>query len=172
MRTLRTPPLSVSMLTGLLKTQLGQEVNEVNAPIAAKERGIDVGDYRSTTSRDFVGAISIRAVGGEADTEVVGTLFGSDEPRIVAVNGVRLEIVPEGNILMTQHRDRPGIIGKIGTVLGKHHVNISRLVLGLARDALEQAQAVLSVDGPVAEDVLRELATIDGIESVKHFDLG
>jgi D-3-phosphoglycerate dehydrogenase len=147
-------------------------VNEVNAPIAAKERGIDVGDYRSTTSRDFVGAISIRVGGSEGDTEVVGTLFGSDEPRIVAVNGVRLEIVPGGNILMTRHRDRPGIIGRIGTALGKHQVNISRLVLGLAKDTAERAQAVLSVDGPVGDDVLTELATIDGIESVKHFDLG
>jgi D-3-phosphoglycerate dehydrogenase len=165
-------PVSVAMLTGLLRTQLGQEVNEVNAPVVAKERGIDVGDFRSSTSRDFAGAISIRVAGDEAETEVVGTLFGSDESRIVMVNGVRLEIVPEGHILMTRHRDRPGIIGKIGTVLGKHQVNISRLVLGLAKDAAEKAQAVLSVDGAVADDVLRELSTIDGIESVRHLDLG
>lgn len=166
--------ISVAMLTGLLRTQLGELVNEVNAPVVAKERGIDVGEERTSTSRDFVGRLGIR-VSGDGDstvTEVVGALFGSDEPRIVAVNGVRLEIPPEGHIVMTEHHDRPGMIGRIGTVLGRHAVNISRLVLGSAKGSSDLAQAVLSVDGMVSKSVLAELGTIDGIRSVRHFDLG
>jgi D-3-phosphoglycerate dehydrogenase len=166
---LPTAPISVSMLTGLLRTQLGELVNEVNAPLAAKERGIDVGEEKTTTTHDFVARLLIRVSGDRGDTEIVGALFGSDDSRIVQVNGVRLEIVPEGHLLITRHRDQPGMIGRIGSVLGQHAINISRLVL--ANDA-KAAQAVLSVDGAVGGAAIAELEKIDGIESIRHFDLG
>jgi D-3-phosphoglycerate dehydrogenase / 2-oxoglutarate reductase len=169
---LPTASISVSMLTGLLKTHLGDLVNEVNAPIAAKERGIEIGEERTTAAHDFVGRVLIRVTGDRGETEIVGALFGSDEPRIVAVNGVRLEIVPEGHLLISRHRDKPGMIGKIGTVLGQHGINISRLVLGGARESREEAQAVLSIGAAVAPNVLAEIEKVEGIQSIRHFDLG
>ena len=164
-------PISVSMLTGLLKTQLGEMVNEVSAPGMAKERGIEVVEVKTATSRDFAGAVTIRVSGAEGDTEIIGTLFASGEPRIVSVDGVRFEIVPDGHLLMTKHRDRPGIVGAIGTALGKQSVNISRMVLGLAKGT-GVAQAVISVDGPVEKSVLDQILKTEGIESIKHYDLG
>jgi D-3-phosphoglycerate dehydrogenase len=164
-------PISVSMLTGLLKTQVGDMVNEVSAPSMAKERGIEVVEEKTATPHDFAGAITIRVIGPSSETEITGTLFGSGEPRIVGVNGVRLEIVPEGHLLMTKHHDRPGIIGRIGTAIGQQSINISRLVLGLAKGP-GLAQAVLSVDAPVSRSVLDQIAGTDGIESIRHFDLG
>jgi D-3-phosphoglycerate dehydrogenase len=164
-------PISVSMLNGLLKTQLGEMVNEVSAPVIAKERGIDVVEEKTTTPRDFAGTVTIRVTGSAGETEITGTLFGSGEPRIVSVDGVHVEIVPDGHILMTLHRDRPGIIGAIGTALGEQEVNISRLVLGLAKQP-GLAQAVLSVDGAVSAGVLEKISKVNGIESIRHFDLG
>ena len=82
-------------------------MNEVNAPVVAKERGIDFVEEKTSTPTEFVAALTIKVSGSE-DTEVTGTLFGSGEPRIVVVNGAHLEIVPEGHLLMTRHHDRPG----------------------------------------------------------------
>lgn len=165
-------PVSASMLGGVLATQLGEGVNDVNAPVVARERGIEVIEERTTVPHDFVGAVALRLSGGAGSTEVVGALFGSDEPRIVGVNGVRLEVVPEGHLLMTEHFDRPGMIGRVGTVLGRANINISRLVLGEVKGSDGLARAVLSVGSAVGAEVLAELAALDGISSVRHFDLG
>lgn len=164
-------PISVSMLTGLLRTQVGDAVNEVSAPAMAKERGIEVVEEKSATPRDFAGTVTIKVIGSSSETEIVGTLFGAGEPRIVGVNGVRLEIVPEGHLLMTKHHDRPGIVGRIGTAIGQQSINISRMVLGLAKGP-GLAQAVLSVDAPVSQQVLEQIEKTDGIETIRHFDLG
>jgi D-3-phosphoglycerate dehydrogenase len=163
-------PISVSLLTGLLRTQLGEMVNEVSAPNAAKERGIEIVEEKTATPQDFAGTVTIRVIGDTGETVITGTLFGNGEPRIVAVNGVRLEIVPEGHLLITRHHDKPGIIGRIGTAIGEQSLNISRLVLGLT-EKTGVAQAVLSVDGSVDKSVLDKLSHVDGIEEIRHFAL-
>lgn len=163
-------PISVSLLTGLLKTQLGELVNEVSAPSAAKERGIEVSEEKTANAQDFAGTVTIRVTGDAGETVVSGAIFGSGDPRIVAVNGVRLEIVPEGHLLITRHHDKPGIIGRIGTAIGEQSINISRLVLGLT-ERTGIAQAVLSVDGAVDRAVLDKLTNVDGIEEIRHYSL-
>ncbi|MCK6545497.1 phosphoglycerate dehydrogenase [Myxococcota bacterium] len=163
-------PIAASMLTGVLQTQV-EGVNDVNAPVIAKERGLEVIEERNATATDLVGAVTLTLTGPEETTEVTGALFGAAEPRIVGVNGVRLEIIPEGHVLFTAHHDRPGMIGKIGTILGEREVNISGMALGLAKGGDGKAQAVLSIDRPVAPDVLAAIAKVDGIDEVRQLKL-
>lgn len=163
-------PISVAALTGLLRTQLGEGVNEVNAPVQAKERGIGVKEERSNEAHDFASSIAVRIEGDEGVTEVVGALFGKDDPRIVSVNGVHLDLVPEGQVLMTRHNDKPGIIGKVGTALGAAQVNISRLTLGVPSGG-GLAYAAVSVDSAVPEAVVEELRRVDGVQELVQLSL-
>ena len=166
----RTDPISIAILRGILATRLGTTVNDINAPLIAKERGIEQVEEKTTTVHDFVATVGVRIEGdGGNTTEVIGAIFGHREPRIVSVDGMRLEIVPEGQLLLTKHHDRPGIIGKVGTVLGTGDVNISRMVLGLGADF---ARAAISIDSKAPAEVIDQMKAIDGIEDVRPIDLG
>jgi D-3-phosphoglycerate dehydrogenase / 2-oxoglutarate reductase len=168
---LATAPITVSTLTGWMRTHMGELVNEVNAPVQAKERGIEVLEERSSAAHDFASSILVRLQGEEGSTEIVGALFGRDEPRIVSVNGVRLDMVPEGHVLMTRHNDRPGIIGKLGTALGSSQVNISRLTLGLVPGGSGMAHAAISVDSPISDSVVAQLKNIEGMVEIQQVSL-
>lgn len=164
-------PVTAALLTGLLESAFGRDVNPVSAPYLAKERGIEVVEERTSTARDFASTITVR-VTGDSTTEVVGAQFGDHASRIVSLNGFHVEIVPEGHLLLTHHNDRPGIIGRIGTLLGDHEVNISRLALARSSSDSDVAEAVLSIDGEVPDAVLTAIAGIDGIEWARQVDLG
>jgi D-3-phosphoglycerate dehydrogenase len=163
--------VTASTVTGLLKTALGPEVNPVSASFLVKERGIEVVEEKKSKASDFVNAITLQVTGNAATTEIVGALFGQDE-RIVGVNGFRLEVIPKGHMILTIHRDRPGIVGRIGSILGQHRVNISHLTLGKQASESDLAKAMISIDGPIDEKVLAEITQIDGIESARllHLD--
>lgn len=159
-------PVTVSLLTGLLSARL-ESVNEVNAPLIAEERGIECVEEKSATARDFAALIGIRVEGDERTTEIEGTLVGAREPLVVRVNGVRLEIVPEGHVLLTQHHDKPGMVGKVGTILGQHQINISRMTLAEGEGG-KPAQAAISVDVPIPEAVLKEIRGVAGVEDARY----
>ncbi|MBI4816995.1 MAG: phosphoglycerate dehydrogenase [Deltaproteobacteria bacterium] len=160
-----TASITIAILKGLISTMLEQPVNEVNAPLIAKDRGIEWTEEKTHSTRDFAGAIAVEIEGDQGKTEVMGALLGPDEPRIVRLDGMRLELVPQGTIILTRHIDRPGMLGKIGTVLGDRGINISRLVL--ASPSAGTAQASISIDGPCGQDVVDTLSAIQGVERVR-----
>jgi D-3-phosphoglycerate dehydrogenase len=133
----------------------------VNAPQIAVERGIEVRPTASTTSRDYVNLITLRG-GGHS---LSGTLAGlSAAPKLVMVDEHSVEITPSADMLVVRNDDRPGIIGRVGTVLGDAGVNIADMVVGRDADGAS-ALMVLSVDGAVAS-VLADLSAISGVHSV------
>ena len=160
----RVDPITVAALSSVLNAQLEAEVNDINAPHIAKDRGIQCVEEKTSTTTDFVATLSIELVGSDETTQVTGAVFGSSLSRIVSVNGRRLEIVPEGHLILTRHVDQPGVIGRIGNVLGAGNINISRMMLGVGE---EYAYAAISVDTPVTAVVLSEIAHMDGIQSVR-----
>ncbi len=164
-------PVTAALLTGLLEAAFGRDVNPVSAPYLAKERGIEVVVERTTKAKDFSNGIAL-IVSGDKTTKIVGAMFGEEASRIVSLNGFSVEIVPEGRLLLTHHHDRPGMLGRIGTLLGDHDVNISRLALARSPADSDIAEAVFSIDGSVPEAVLEKIAGIDGIEWAKQVDLG
>ncbi|HEV2843771.1 MAG TPA: phosphoglycerate dehydrogenase, partial [Thermoanaerobaculia bacterium] len=135
-------PVTVAALKGVLKPFLGEAVNFVNAERVAEGRGIEV--VRSTHSAgEYPHLIDITLSGGGRSVELGGTLFGDRDPRVVRFENYRLEFRPEGNLLVLENQDRPGVVGKVGTLLAEADVNIADI--HLARRG-QEALAVLRLD--------------------------
>ncbi len=163
-------PLTTAFLKGLLTPALKDDVNFVNAPVIASERGIKVIESKSTTSEDFATLITTTTKTLEADNVVAGTIFGKDRPRLVRINDFYVEAIPEGHNLLIYNLDRPGVIGKIGIILGKNGININRMQVG-QESKKQQNVILLSTDVSVNDDVLKELHAQENVFSVKRIEL-
>lgn len=155
-------PLVVAALKGLLSPALRERVNYVNAEIEAKERGIRVIETRDESMRDYTGAIHLEATGADGEHSVNGALLSDGEIRITKINGFPINVPPAGYMLFTLHRDVPGIIGKIGSLLGSFNVNIASMQVG-RKIVRGDAVMVLSLDDPLPEGVLSEITKVTGI---------
>jgi D-3-phosphoglycerate dehydrogenase len=162
---LDTPPITVSALKGFLTPMMDVVVSHVNAPVIAKERGIKVVESKSSEAKDYTSSITMTVKTEDGVSQVSGTIFGREEPRIVNVNGVTIDIVPEGHMLVSENKDKPGFIGSMCSILGDNGVNIGRLHLG--REAIGgRAIVFTSVDSPVPPDVIDQIANLSDIISV------
>jgi len=166
-----TKTVSAAILRGLLVPMLGSDLNYVSAPVVARERGIDVRETISTQPSDFRNrvAVKVRFASG-ATHEVAGAVFGRSTMRLVKLNDFFLEAVPDGHILMLHNRDVPGVVGRVGTLLGQHKVNIAGLELGREKIG-GQAVSLFHVDDPVPEAVLAELRKAPEIISAALINL-
>lgn len=155
-------PIVVAALKGLLTPALQERVNYVNAAIEAKDRGIRVIETRDAEARDYAGSIHLVAKGPVETRSVTGALLNHDELRITTIDEFPINVAPTRFMLITQHRDMPGIIGNIGSLLGQFNVNIASMQVGrkLVRG---DAVMVLSVDDPLPEGVLTEIVKVNGI---------
>jgi D-3-phosphoglycerate dehydrogenase len=162
-------PLTVAVLKGLLES-ITDQVNMVNAPVLAQERGIKVIESKSSRSADFASAVSTRVVGC-LDRLIEGAIFHGGQPRIVRIDDFMLEAIPEGPTLLLHNHDRPGVVGAVGRVLGDAGVNISRMQLALVRERGEAAM-IVNVDTAPRADVLEELRGLPHMISAQLVDLG
>lgn len=165
-----TQPVTLSLLKGLLAPFLKEDVNYVNALLRARERNIRVLESKTEETEDFTSLISVKVKHTQGEALVEGTLFGKKEPRIVKINGFRLDALPEGYMLYIFNEDKPGVIGKIGTILGKHNLNISRMYVG--QDPMKKRNIILlSLDQPPTPEALQELRDLDSVYLVKPLAL-
>jgi D-3-phosphoglycerate dehydrogenase / 2-oxoglutarate reductase len=155
-------PITAALLTGLLKKSLPEHVNVVNAPHLAKERGIRVSETISSDVEDYSSLITVELTTDKSKRQVAGTLFGRKEPRIVRVDDYRLEAVPSGFMLVFSNQDTPGVIGKIGTILGNNHINIAGMQLGRVAPH-GMAVAVVNVDSPIPPVIMHEIRLLPNI---------
>ena len=168
-RDLDTTPITRSVLKGFLTNISGDEVNEINAPGLAQNLGLQVVESRVSDSAEFSDLIEVVAEDSGSKASVAGTFFGP-KPRVVVVNGRHIEAQPEGVLLLLENKDRPGIVGHIGTLLGKHQVNIASMSLG--RDtAGGTALTVLNLDSAPDEKVMTELLGDKDIVSARILKL-
>jgi D-3-phosphoglycerate dehydrogenase len=161
---LKAEPIVASVLKGLLSGFLDQELNFVNAPYIARERGITVKEVRSRGTVDYTNTLTITVETARGVHEVAGAVFGNRAIRLIRIDGYRIEATPEGYFLMLHNRDVPGVVGAIGTILGESGINIAGLELGRDR-AGGTALSLVEVDGPVPPAVLDTLKTIAAITS-------
>ncbi len=155
-------PLTTTVLKGLLTPIMDVVVNFVNAPLIAKERGIEVVESKSKEAKDFANLISVRIKSSKGDREVSGTVFEGIGDRLVSIDGFRVDAVPQGYMLIIGNIDKPGMIGKVGTFLGEHNINIAAMDVGRIKIG-EKAVMVLNVDGAVSDKVLGDITKIEGI---------
>ena len=158
-------PVSTAVLKGLLAPMVQDSVNFVNSPVIAKEMGIKVIESTSADSDHFINLISVRVVTTDMTTSVAGTIYGKRDPRIVQINNFGLELIPEGHLALIYNLDKPGAIGSIGTTLGKHAINISRMQVGQDQDG-ENNIIFLRTDTSIPDDVLAELRALPMIRTV------
>jgi len=149
-------PLTLAVLKGILTPIMESGVNYVNAPIVARDRGIKVVESKSSRASDFANYITVKVDTGKIEMEVEGVVFGAKHPRIVRVDNFYLEAVPEGYILILRNRDVPGVVGTVGTLLGKNGINIAGMELGRT-DKGGNAISFIHVDEAVSKKALQEL---------------
>jgi D-3-phosphoglycerate dehydrogenase len=155
-------PLAMAAAKGLLTPSMQSGVSFVNALTACEQRGIAVEERRTRDHTPFTGLVRLTIRTEHETATVAGTLFNPDLAKIVEIDGVAIELRPEGHLLLIRNRDVPGVVGKIGTILGRANVNIAGIQLGRPEQD-ERAVSVIQVDGPVDADALREIESIDEI---------
>lgn len=168
-----TRPLLAALVKGLLESVSEAHVNLVNAPVMARDWGLEIVESRSTTAEQYSNLVTLRvaADGPETPSSVLSATITWGEERIVRVDRYATDFAPVGHILFARNLDRPGMVGRVGTILGEAGVNISHMdvgpVAGIAggrtRQAGGEALMVLSLDGPVPDDALERIHEADGI---------
>lgn len=167
---LDTAALSRTVLKGVLSYHLGEGVNYVNAPHLAKTREISVTEQKSTANKGFTNLITVTLKTNQEEKAVAGTLLNGYGARIVKVDNYPIDLQPKGHLILIHHNDRPGAIGRVGTILGTNNVNIATMQVG-RRDVGGAAIMILSVDRQVTPDVLDQLGELTEITSVTEIEL-
>jgi D-3-phosphoglycerate dehydrogenase len=139
----------------------------VNAPLIAKDRGIEVKISTSDDTTEYTSLISIKVRAGGKDMSVAGTLNSRKEPRIIQVDHFPMETVPEGDMLVLMNNDMPGVIGGIGTLLGQNGINIARMQFGREKPG-GLAMSVVSIDSPASDEIIAKVKKLPNVLSVKQ----
>ena len=155
---LNIKPLTAVVLTALLAPQLNT-VNMVNAPVVAKERGIEVAETVLERRGDYASLLRVTVVTDRYERSVAGTLVANDKPRLVDIKGIAVEADFAPHMLYVTNQDRPGFIGRFGMVLANAEINIATFHLGRAAQGGD-AICLVSLDGPLPEPVLAEVRAL------------
>lgn len=154
--------LTLALLKGFLRHYVDAPVNYVNAAVFAREHGVDVVEQTSLLTEGFLNLVSMTVETTAGARRVAGTIFGERHPRLVYIDGYDCDALPEGSMFFVSNNDTPGIIGKIGTLLGAAGVNIATMSVGRDRSG-GTALAILNVDSPVPAPVAKRLEEEPGI---------
>lgn len=158
--------LSLSAVKGILGAAMGErEINWVNAIPIAKERGIRVEDTAISDPEDFTTLITVRIKTDKGQKSVSGTVLSKGRSRIVRVDDLTVDVLPEGHLLVLTNVDRPGVVGFIGTLLGENKINIAQFQVG-RKSAGGEAVSILNVDSAVPEAVVQKIRNFSGITNV------
>jgi D-3-phosphoglycerate dehydrogenase len=164
---LDTNPITRCILVGFLESVAGKDANQVNAPTLANTLGIRIEEIKSTEAIDYAEMIQVAAKIGSQTVSVAGTFYGSlNNPRIVRINDLPVEAVPQGVLFLMENKDRPGIVGWIGTIMGKHQVNIAGMSLARNQPG-GTALTVLNLDSVPSAEVIAEIRREKDIAEVK-----
>jgi len=161
--------VTASALEGVFEP-LEWQVNAVNAPRIAEERGIEVVESKTRTAEDFQSLVTVTVTNGDEEIGVCGTLFAGEDPRIVRIDGFRVDAIPAGHMLVARNEDEPGLIGFIGTVLGDAEINIAGMFN--AREVIGgEAMTVYNLDEPVSAEIRERLEADDRVIETRYIAL-
>ncbi|WP_333870811.1 phosphoglycerate dehydrogenase [Desulforamulus putei] len=163
-------PITTILLKGLLDPILQENVNFVNATLVARNRGITVVQTTKENGEDYHNLITVHVCTDKGKRLLAGTLFQGNDPRIVNIDGFRINAATTGHMLVVPHIDKPGIVGKVGTIVGDKNINIGGMQVGRV-ELGGKAIMVMMVDNIVPQDALEEMTKIDGVLEVKMVSL-
>ncbi|WP_158855505.1 phosphoglycerate dehydrogenase [Halorhabdus sp. CUG00001] len=161
----------VDLLTAAVFNPFGWQDVVVDAPTRiAEQRGIQVVESRRRETEDYQNLVSITVSDDEHELTVSGTLFGDNEPRIVEIDGFRVDATPHGTMLISYNNDEPGVIGSLGSILGEYDINIAGMAN--AREAIDgEAMSVYNLDTPVSDEVVDAMEADDRVTDVEVVEL-
>jgi len=166
-----TRVLSNAICAGLLE-RVVEDANIINSEMLLRERGIELSVEHNTDRGAFTSSITAEVAGGGQSVQAGAAILGHDMPRLIMLDGYRMEAFLDGNLLVFAHQDVPGIIGRVGTVFGSHGINIAQMAVGREGDAPGgSAIGVLSLDGEATDEALADLKNIDAITQAKQIRL-
>jgi len=162
--------LTLTVLKGLLTPILDEAVNDVNAPYLAEQRGIKHSETKTRDTEGFSSLITVILKSKNQELSASGTILAPSDPRIVRVDGYHIDAKPTGYLLFLRNSDEPGIIGHVGTVLGKAKINIADLTLG-RKEPGGDAVTVCNVDEQLSEELIKEIRSIPQVLDAKMVNL-
>jgi D-3-phosphoglycerate dehydrogenase len=166
-----TKLLTIAALKGLFDGVVEEQVNYVNAPIFAEERGIEVNESMKASSQDYINVIRIKGKNGDEEVGVAGTVVGKkNQERFVNIYAFDIDMVPSKYMAFFRYEDVPGMIGKVGTILGDNGINIANMQVGRKKLGGEALMGV-NVDIPIPETVLEQIKTETGIRFAKYLSM-
>lgn len=166
-----TRVLNNAFCAGLLE-RIVEDVNVVNAEMLLRERGIELGEEKQREPGAFSSSVTVEVSGEGQTVTASGAILGQEMPRLVMLDGYRLESFLDGKMLIFAHNDVPGIIGQVGTIFGSHGINIAQMAVGReSHGPGGPSIGVLSVDGDVSAEALEEVNRIEAIKKVRVIDL-
>jgi D-3-phosphoglycerate dehydrogenase len=163
-------PITVAILKGILEPALHEGVNYINAPHLARQRGMVVSQTSGLPSVNYPNLITCRVVWAGGSRTIAATLFANDEPRLVQIDEYHFDVRPEGIILVMGNEDRPGFIGRVGTILGEHNINIAAWRYGRT-NPYGMALSFIRLDSDVPEEVINVLLAFEPVVWIKKVQL-
>jgi D-3-phosphoglycerate dehydrogenase len=161
--------VTASALKGVFRP-INDQVNLVNAERIAEERGIDVTETKRSQAEDFTSLVTVTVHNDDASLSVCGTLFAGDDPRIVRIDGFRVDAIPGGRMIVSRNTDEPGVIGLIGSVMGEYDINIAGMYN--ARQTIGgEAMTVYNVDQHVPDEAREKLEADERVVETRYISL-
>ena len=136
----------------------------------AKQRGVEVKQVSSPTAKEFANLLEVRVSGQEKERTAVGTIFGNRYPRIISIDGFRMELNPEGHIVVILNEDKPGVLGRYGTVFGNNHINIADLTFSRNRRG-GLAVVGINLDQRPSDKVMEEVEHLEFVKKAFYLEL-
>jgi D-3-phosphoglycerate dehydrogenase len=164
-------PILSAAVTGVLRAALGQNVTYVNARTVAAEKGIDVVESTSSARVGFASLMILRLKTSDTDFSIAGTIFGRSHLRLVDVDGVEVDAIPHGHLLLVKNDDTPGVVGNLGRLLGERSINIARMTVG-RKPGSGRAVMLIEVDNEVPAEVVAEVRRVAGVREARALRLG
>lgn len=162
---LNVAPLTRNTIKGLLKRHLGDHVNDVNASFLAEKKGIVINEQKTSSTKGFTNLLSVEIKTANSTRQVAGTLLNGLGARIVKVDDYIVDVIPQGNLVFIHHKDQPGAIGRVGTLLAKEDINIATMQVGRS-NAGGDAIMMLTVDKHVKQSEMEQLKQLTDIYDV------
>ena len=167
---LKLEPITLAALKGLLTPILKETVNYVNAPLIAKDRGIEVKVSKTSSGTEYTSLVTVRVKASGREMTISGTLNSKKEPRIVQVDNFPMETVPEGDMLVLMNNDKPGVIGGIGMILGQNGINIARMQFGREKQG-GLDMSIVSIDNQVPDELMEKIKQLPNVLSAKQIKI-
>jgi len=163
-------PITTYLLVGLIGHRMDQPINVINAPVLAEQRGVEIEQITSAKVREFANLMEVTIITDQARRTGTGTIFGHRFPRVIAIDGYRMELKPEGHVVIIVNEDKPGVVGRYGTIFGENRINIADMTFS-RKAKLGMALVGISLDEPPTDEVMEEIRNIDFVEAAYHLKL-